>query len=415
MGDMLRFLKALSGNPKTCLLTEPFWSIPFNMFFPFVTLYMFAIGLDDVEIGTLLTVGMFANFIMALFGGVAVDKFGRRKTLIVGDFFAWSVPVLLWAFSQNFWWFLTASLFNSVSQLAMVSFECNWQDNLKEHKLPKLINWFHIFFLTSIFFVLIPGYFIERYSVEPVMRVIYLFAFVSMTSRLVILIFFLKETKRGKERIEATRDKTILQLMLGYKEVFFQIIRSKSMVGLLILIPMVSIFQMITGTFFALYATQDLKIGESFIAYFPVIRAGVALLFFLFIQNRLGRFNTRRLMCVGVVLYMVGHGMLLVAPPQNTLWLVAYVLVDAWASALFLPRLDDLVFSSIDPTERARCRSLIVMVGLAVSSPFGYLAGLLSDMDRRLPFAFNMLLFICIIYFVLFKLHFKTPESSQGV
>ena len=410
MIEMIGFLKNLKGNPKTLLVLDPLWTAPFNMYLPFVTLYMFSLGLGDVEIGTLLSVGMFAQFIMALLGGVVTDKFGRRKTFLFADFVAWNIPVLIWAFAQNFWWFLAATLINSVFHIGVVSFECTWLDDTDEHKLPKIINWFHIGWLFTVFFALISGYFVERFSVVPVMRILYLFAFVVMGIRMIILYFHIKETKIGLARMEATKDQSILMLLSGYKAVFFQIVRSRAMRRVLILMPMVGIFQMVTGTFFALYVTQDLEIGESFLAYFPVARAGVSLLFFFFIQNHLGRFKPQHLMSVGIVLYIAGHILLLAAPPQNFIWLGAYALMDAWAGALFLPRLDNLIFSSIDATERARCRALINVIVLAITSPFGLLAGYLSDMDRRLPFILNILLFIGMIYFVLVK---QRGESSS--
>ena len=413
MTDMFWFIKSLKGNPKTILMMEAPWTLPFNMFLPFATLYMFAIGLNDVEIGTLLSIGMFANFIMATLGGAITDKFGRRKTFLIFDCLAWCVPVLIWAFSQNFWWFLAAVLFNSVQHIALIAFECSWLDDLEEQKIPRLVNWFHIFWLSSVFSALVTGYFVSRYSVVPVLRIVYLVAFVSMTVRIVALVFLLKETERGKKRMEDTKDKSIAELLSGYKEVAVQVVRSRSMVRVLILMPMVSIFVMITQTFFALYATQDLQISEYFLAYFPVIRAGVALLFFFFIQDRLGTFDPKHLMTAGLILYLAGHTLLLTAPPQNIPWLLAYAFADAWAAALFLPRMDALLFGSIDPTERARCRSFINVVVLAITSPFGFLAGFLSDMDRRLPFALNVMLFICMIYFVLLRRP-KTQKNTAA-
>ena len=399
--EMIRSFGRLKKNPKAVLLLDPLWTIPFNLYLPFATLYMFALGLGDVEIGILLSVGMFANFIMALLGGVITDKFGRKRTLLWGDFIAWSIPVLILAFAQNFWWFLIAALFNSIMHIAQIAFECCWLDDMEEDEMPIFINLLHILWLTAVFAALVSGFFVERYSLVPVMRILYLFAFVVMTGRLVIMKFVLNETKRGNERMEATKESSIINQLSGYKDVFLLILKTPPMRRLLILLPMVSIFQMITGTFFALYMTQDLQINEYFLAYFPVIRAGVGLLFFFFIQNRLGRFKRLHLMGVGMVLFIAGHIMLLTAPPQNIPWLLVYALMDAWAAALFFPRLDALVFSSIDAEERARCRSLINVLVLAIVSPFGFLAGYLSDINRRLPFGLNMVLFACMICFLL--------------
>ena len=401
MLEMLGFLKELKGNPKTILLLDPLWTAPFNMFWPFATLYMFALGLGDVEIGLLLSIGMFANFVMALLGGVITDKFGRKKTLILCDLFAWSVPALIWAFSQNFWWFMAAALFNSVQHIAVVAFECTWLDDLEESKIQKVAFWFHILWLTAVFSALASAFFVGRFDLVPVVRLLYIFAFVTMTVRVFLMAVFLKETERGRERMEAVRTMSALQLLLGYKEVFVQVIKSRAMRRVLVLLPIVTIFQMVAGTFFALYATQDLGLGDYILAYFPVARAAVALMFYFFIQNRLERFKIQHLMGFGLILYVVGHILLLTAPPQNLWWLGIYALVDAWAASLFLPRLDNVVFSSIDATERARCRALINVIVLAITSPFGYLAGLMSDMDRRLPFVLNIVLFICLIFFLL--------------
>ena len=317
MNEMLIFFKNLKGNPKLILMIDPLFTVPFNMFTPFATLYMFALGLSDFEIGILISISMFANFIMALLGGIVVDKFGRRKSLLLGDFLAWNIPVLLWAFSQNFWWFLAATLFNSIQHIATVSFECNWLDDIEEHKMQKLVNLFFFLFYGSILFALVSGYFVLQYSVVPVLRVVYLFAFASMGTRLLILFFRLKETKRGQERLVATKGKSILFLLSGYKDVFFLLTRSRDMLKVLILMPMVSIFTVISNTFFALYTTQNLGLGEYFIAYFPVIRAVVVLLFFAFIQSRLDRYNRLNLMCIGLLLYVLGHTLLLLSPPEN--------------------------------------------------------------------------------------------------
>lgn len=410
MKDMFRFLRELKGNAKTSLVLDPMWCLPFNMYAPFVALYMFSLGLGDFEIGLLLSIGTFANVIMALLSGVVTDKFGRKNTLIIADFVGWNIPVLIWAFAQNFWWFLVAALLNSFSQFGMVAFECTWQDDLEEHKFSRTVSWFHISWHITILFTLISGYLVAQHTVVPVMRGLYLFAFVLMGARLVILQFLLKETNRGKERMEATKDKSIVKLLSGYKEVILQMRKSKGMVQMLILLPMVHIYIMVTSTFFGLYATQNLGIGEYFLAYFPVIRSVITLMFFFFIQTPMYRFKAQHVMGIGLTLYILSHSLLLIAPPQNMIWLIIYAVIDACAASMFLPRFDTQLFSSLDDKERARCRALITVVTLAIASPFGALAGFLANIDRRLPFMLNMIIFVCMIYFVV-----RTQNKNEPV
>ena len=51
---------------------------------------------------------------MALLSGVITDKLGRRLTTLIFDILSWSVPALISAIAQNFWYFLIAGVINSV-------------------------------------------------------------------------------------------------------------------------------------------------------------------------------------------------------------------------------------------------------------------------------------------------------------
>ena len=77
---------------------------------------------------------------------------------------------------------------------------------------------------------------------------------------------------------------------------------------------------------------------------------------------------------------------------------VASSLIFAVAAALVNPRKDALLQLNITPQERARLNALIMASTVALSSPFGYLAGWLSSMDRRLPFVFTLLLFVTAMF-----------------
>ena len=72
----------------------------------------------------------------------------------------------------------------------------------------------------------------------------------------------------------------------------------------------------------------------------------------------------------------------------------------AVAGALVNPRKEALIQLNIDPQERARINALIMASTIAFSAPFGYLTGWLSSIDRRLPFAFMIALYIVAIVIV---------------
>ena len=402
MINQFRFLFSLKGNARSCLLTEPLWGIPFNLYAPFITVYMYLLGVLDVQIGIIFAVGRLVQMIFAIVGGIVTDKFGRRLTTLIFDILSWSVPALIWAFSQNFWWFLAATIVNGMWHVTAVSWECLWVDDTEESKIGPIFNWIYVAGLLAVFFAPISGYFVQIYGVVPVVRVLYLITFVMMTSKFIILYFYSTETERGKERMEATKKASMFQMLLGYKEVFNTIFKSKSMVQALMLQGLLGIVFLTTSTFFAIYVTQNLGIPDEFLAYFPILRAIIMLVFLLVIQSWLSKYNTKNMMLLGLAIYIVAMAWILAAPYGNWLWIAVYVVMDACAAALLLPRLDTMVTNAITPEERARIRSLFNMLILAVSSPFALISGVLSDMDRRLPFVLNLVLFLLMVVVIVF-------------
>lgn len=101
---LLDTLCHLEGNAKPCLLLEPLWGIPYNLYLPFVSVYMAALGLSATEIGLVSTVFFASQMVWALLSGPLTDKLGRRVCTVIFDCLSWSVPALLWMCAQNFWW-----------------------------------------------------------------------------------------------------------------------------------------------------------------------------------------------------------------------------------------------------------------------------------------------------------------------
>ena len=402
MREMFRFWVNVKGNGRYCLWTEPLWGIPFHLYFPFFTIYMFQLGVLDVQIGMLLALGRLVQVCTSLLGGIVTDKFGRNLTTFVSDLVAWSVPMLIWAFAQDFRWFLAAALINSFWQISNVSWECLWIDDMSEDvdSIKLFFNWLYVCGLFAVFFAPIAGFFVGLHGVVPVMRVLFVITFISMTAKFVILFCFAKETNRGRERMEATKGVSLLSLLMGYKEVFLQLLKSKGMLRALSLQSTAQVTILVASTFFALYATQNLGLPDQFLAYFPILRAGVMLAFLFFIQNRLYRFAQNRVMLVGISIKILALVVLLRAPEGNWILPGLYIFLEACAAALLMPRIDTLAANAIDPKERARIRGLFNVIILAVSSPFALLAGFLSDMNRQLPFILNIGLFALMAVFV---------------
>ena len=103
LNEAWTILNGFQGNAKPCILTEPMFGIPYNLYIPYASLYMVALGCSDTQVGIVISVGLIFQMIFSLIGGYITDKLGRKKTTIIFDLIAWSIPALIWAFAQNFY------------------------------------------------------------------------------------------------------------------------------------------------------------------------------------------------------------------------------------------------------------------------------------------------------------------------
>ena len=74
---LVKTLLELEGNPRICVYLEPLWGIPYNLYSPFATLFMYNLGVSDEQFGLLLSIGMVFQVLASLLGGVRVNVEGR--------------------------------------------------------------------------------------------------------------------------------------------------------------------------------------------------------------------------------------------------------------------------------------------------------------------------------------------------
>ena len=411
---LVHSLLSLRGNPRACVYTEPLWGIPYNLYSPYATLFMAALGITDRQIGFLLSVGAVFQVIAAILGGVLCDKLGRRKTTAVFDILSWSVPCLIWMFSQNFWWFFAAAVVNGMWKITDNAWNCLLVEDAREEDLVDIYTWVNVSGLMAVFFAPISGLLISRLTLVPTMRILYFVTFVMMTSKFLILYFASRETRQGRIRMEETKNVPIWKMLLEYKDVLRLIFRTPATRFIIIIYALINVSTMVTGTFFSLYITENLGVSQAFVSVFPMVRAALMLAFIFTLQNFFNRLPYRPVMGWALVLYVISHVLLLAAPAGNIWMIMGYTVCEAFACALFMPRRDALMVIFIDAKERSRVQSLLYVVTMAITTPFGTLIGELSAIDRRLTFALNILLFAAMAALVLTSEELRQQDAAQS-
>lgn len=395
---LVQTFRELKGNPKWSICTEPLWFIPYSLFVPFQTLYMRKLGLSSVEIGTTVTVGFILQMFFALFGGVITDKMGRRKATVIFDTLGWTVPCFIWAFSQNFWWFLAAAAVNAAFQITNTSWNCLFIEDCPPKHITNAFTLIQMCGMLSVFFSPLAVFLVGKYDVVPVMRWLYFIAAISMLAKFLLLYHFGGETKVGKKRMEETKNLSYFSMMKGYGTVFLTMIKSGKMRLVVYLMALTNIIQIATTNFFSLYVTEKLHLSDELVAVFPVIRTLVMIAFVIGLQNLFQKLRMKVSFLVGFLMYIASHLLLLLTPEKNLLLVMGYTILEAAAYAVIIPRKDALMAHYVDQKERSRIYALYNVLMIGISVPFGSLIGWMFEVSPGLPFLFNIMLFgLCIL------------------
>ena len=210
---LVNTLLSLTGNPRACIYTEPLWGIPFNLYTPYVSVYMVALGLADTQIGLIVSISWGFQVIFALLSGVITDKIGRRLTTLIFDILGWSVPALISAVAQNFWYFLAAAIINSIWRITHNSWTCLLVEDAEKEQLVDIFTWIHIANQLVGLAAPLAGIIIGIYSLIPTMRGLYIFAAIMFAIKAIVTYLLTEETEQGKIRLEETRQQSVFDVL----------------------------------------------------------------------------------------------------------------------------------------------------------------------------------------------------------
>ncbi|MBN1993109.1 MAG: MFS transporter [Anaerolineae bacterium] len=385
-------LKNLRGNVRGCVYTEPLWGIPYNLYAPYASVYMLAFGLADSQIGLIASIGLFCQIFWAMMGGPITDKLGRKRTTLVFDLIGWSVPCLIWAVAQNFTYFLVAAIINSVWRITSNSWQCLMVEDTDPRLLVDVYSWVYIAGLMAAFVSPFTGLLIEQFSLIPTMRGLYLLAFVMMTAKFVIMNALVTETQQGQARMQATRGRPVFAVLREYPAVIKQIWRAPATLFTAGLMIILGIGMLINNTFWAILVTEKLQIAPQYLALYPFAKSVTMLMFFFLIMPRLRGLDVHRPMIVGFTGLALSQLLLINIPVQHYWLLLVATVLEGCSIPLASTLLDKLLIVTVDPSERARIMALLYVTVIVFTTPFGWIAGQMSEANRNLPFALNIVL-----------------------
>jgi MFS family permease len=392
--SLITTLKNLRGNPRGCVYTEPLWGIPYNLYAPYVSIYMLALGLSDKQIGLIVSISWGFQIVLALLSGVVTDKLGRRRTTLVFDILSWSVPALISALAQNFWFFLAAGIINGLWRITQNSWSCLLVEDAVQAQLVDIYTWIYIANIIVGFVAPLAGVLISVFSLVPTVRGLYFFAAFMFTLKAIVTYRMTEETGQGKVRLHETRHQSSFDVLGEYKGVLRTLLHTPQTLYTAGIMLVLSICSMISGSFWSIIVTEKLHIPNQNLAIFPFLRSAIMLVFFFVVMPRISRMHFKLPMVLGFLGFVLSQVLLVTAPDRNYFFLILSVLLEACCFAAVSPLVDRMVVLTVDPKERARIQSILYVGIILLTSPFGWIAGNLSALNKGFPFLLNITLLV---------------------
>jgi len=354
---------------------------------------MLALGLTDKQIGSIVSISWGFQVVLALLSGVVTDKLGRRRTTLIFDIVSWTIPSLISAIAQNFWFFLIAGVINSVWRITHNSWSCLLVEDADPDQLVDIYSWIYIAVTLSGFVAPVAGLLIGVFSLIPTVRGLYVFAAFMFTLKAVITYRMTEETQQGLIRMRATQRQSIFDALREYRGIIQTVLRTPQTLYTAGIMLIISISNVISGNFWGIIVTEKLHIPNEHLALFPFIKSAVILFFFFFVMPRINRMHFKLPMAIGFLGFVLSQLILIIAPDRRYTFLFISVFLEACCFAAVSPLVDKMVVITIDAGERARIQSILYVGIILVTSPFGWIAGTLSELDKSLPFVLNIVLF----------------------
>ena len=405
---LLATLTGLRGNPRACVYTEPLWGLSVNLFLPYASVYMVALGLGDAQIGLIASAGMLVQVAAGVLGGVITDKLGRRPTTAIFDVLAWCVPCLMWfaasfvAPQMVFWAFLGASIVNSSLQISQNAWDCLMVEDADREQLPRIYSLVMVAGHLSALFAPISATLVVHFSLMTALRILYVNAAVVMLAKIVWLYLWSHETGTGAVRMAQTKGVSVWRLIGGYGGVLQIIRRSPGTIFALAVAALVGAVNSVNGTFWQIIVNQKLLVPVGLLPFFPMARSLLAILFFFTVIHRVtGSSRFKVPLLGGFAAYLVGQVVISSLPAAaggptvyTYLLLGVSVLFDSFGVGMLAMLAEALVALAVDKAERSRVMAVQRTVVMLSIAPFGWVAGLLSDVDRSLPFVMTSALMV---------------------
>ncbi|GGO05334.1 MFS transporter [Saccharibacillus kuerlensis] len=375
----------LRGNSRGCLAFEPFFLIPYSMVMTYATLYMYELGVSETNIGWITTLGLIVQVLSSFMSGYLTDLMGRKRAILIFDVLSWSVATLIFAFSQNIWFFVIATFINGFQRVPHVAFYCLIVEDTPPKDRTYVFTLLQIIGVVGGLFAPLGGLLVDHYGIVDGTRIMYIFCCVSMTFQFIGRQVTTRETEMGYRKMKETRELGLKASLIDYGGAIRDLFASKSLMLIFIVYILFNFQMTLKTTYLSLYLADYLHVDSGLISLVPAVSSIVMLFALWLIMPKIPAQAETRSMMAGFALSVASNAMLVLWPTSNLVWIGFSTVLAAVGLMISSPYLEAAVQNAIDDEKRAKVFSMLSVVILLLTSPAGIVGGWAYTLDPRIP------------------------------
>ena len=402
--DFMINLSKVEGNARYLCLSQLLWSVTYTWYTPLMTQYMKDIGLSNSQVGIINGVTMFLGMIVALFATWITDRMGRRYAFMLADVASWAVGCAVWALTNSFAGFLIAAVCQATIRINSVAWSCMLVEGVPPENRLSVFAVINLTGVAAAFCAPLANLLILPLGLVPAMRIIlggssimYITHFLWRHKRLV-------DTDISIARKEQTKGTSPLAGLKDYP-MYFRIIGSnKLLLAMVIVKALYMVVINFRNVYLSITVVQGLHFDITMMSIINLVNGAVMLLCQLLIVPKLSRFDQRKGLMVGILIGLSSHILLIFAPANQIIFLMASVVGTGVFMVLAAMLIDTMFANAIEDKYRSGVLGVMGLISVGASAPFQYLGGVLADLPvigSRMPMIIiSTLLCVCLLAFL---------------
>ncbi|MDX2005323.1 MAG: MFS transporter [Meiothermus sp.] len=406
-----RFIeKALAGLPRNArnsILVEPMWLLFGVVVIYYAPLYMTGVGLSSAQVGIIGSMGLAFAFVFQTFAATITNRMGRKRTTLLWDLVAWTMPMLVWAFSQNFLTFALAALLNASGKIVNVSWNLLVIEDVKPADRARVFGILNLLGAAAGLMTPVVGLLIEQYGVVPVLRVFYFLGAISMTTMFFLRNSITDETHNGAAAMREHQGIHPFESLRKNLEQL-RVLGSTKALPWLVGFYALTFFLEQMNLFQVLFFSQTLGFGALAVSLVPVAMAAVTLLLHRLVLPRLAGLSAERALVISCAVALAGAVLIALIPKGNLFALLLAVCVASGATFLIKTYRETVLFHHLPTHGTADLFSAVQALTMLVSIPAAALAGAIFAVQPVALFAL-----IAVLNLVLLALSWMVASFQQ--